>query len=377
MKDSTKFVGLDVSKDSIAVGIADIGRGAPRFFGTITNNPEAIRKLVRQLGNDVQLEFCYEAGPTGYGLYRQLTKMGLSCMVVAPSLIPVRQGDRVKTDRRDALRLAQLLRAGELTSVWVPQEDDEGLRDLVRTREDAKEDQLRTRHRLLKFLLRWGLRTPKGIRNWTPKHRKWLDTLQFTNRAQRMAFQEYLHQLDEIDGRIQRLEQEIHVQATDSFHAPVIQALQTLRGVAEVTATSLVAEIGQFSRFSNPRQLMAYAGLVPREYSSGANRWQGGITKTGNAHVRHILAESAWSYRYSPAIKGRIKQRQEGQSPQTQAIAWKAQDRLHRKYFRLISRGKNHSVAVTAVARELLGFIWAIGCMAERMRDKENTNSIA
>ncbi|WP_276918724.1 IS110 family transposase [Aneurinibacillus aneurinilyticus] len=352
MKDITKYIGLDISKESIAVAIADSGREAPRFYGMIPNTPEAIRKLVDHVGKNAQLEICYEAGPTGYGVYRQLSSMGISCIVVAPSLIPVRQGDRVKTDRRDALRLAQLLRAGELTAVWVPQEDDEALRDLVRAREDAKEDLLRARHRLSKFLLRHGMRAPQGVRNWTWQHRRWLDSLHFENRALLIVFQEYLHHLDEIDERVKRLEKEIHEQATESAHAPVIQALQTLRGVAEITATSLVAEIGQFSRFSNPRQLMAYTGLVPREYSSGASRWQGGITKTGNAHVRRVLIEAAWSYRYKPALKGEIRRRQQGKSPEVQAVAWKAQNRLHRKYMKCMTRGKSAPVSVTAVARE-------------------------
>lgn len=366
MKDNTKFVGLDVSKEIIAVAVANGGREAPRFIGTIPNTPEAVRKLIRQLGEVTRLEVCYEAGPTGYGLYRQLKGMGVSCMVIASSLIPSRPGDRVKTDRRDALRLAQLLRSGELTPVWVPDEEDEALRDLVRAREDGKEDQLRARHRLLKFLLRYGLYPPKGTKNWTAKHRQWLDSLHFENRALQTVFQEYLHQLDEISERIKRLEREIHTQATESIHAPVIQALQTLRGVAEITATTLVAEVGQFSRFRNPRQLMAYAGLVPKEYSSGASRWQGGITKTGNAHVRRVLIESAWSYRYKPALKGDIRRRQQGQSAEVQRVAWKAQDRLHQKYFRMIARGKSPTVAATAVARELLGFIWAVSCTAEK-----------
>jgi transposase len=376
VKNNTKFVGLDVSKDTIAIGIADTGREAPRFHGTIANTPEAVRKLIGKLGSDAQLEVCYEAGPTGYGLYRQLHSMGITCIVVAPSLIPVRQGDRVKTDRRDALRLAQLLRAGELTPVWVPGEEDEALRDLVRAREDAKKDQLAARHRLLKFLLRNGIYAPQGTKNWTTKHRKWLDSLKFENRALSVVLREYLHHLDEITGRIERLEQEIHTQATESQHAPVIQALQTLRGVAEIIATSLVAEIGQFSRFQSPRQLMAYAGLVPKEYSSGLSRKQGSITKAGNAHVRHVLAEASWSYRYTPAVKGAIRKRQEGQLPQVQNIAWKAQNRLHRKYTRMVSKGKPHAVAVTAVARELLGFIWAIGCTAEQ-HDNKTISTIA
>ena len=227
----------------------------------------------------------------------------------------------------------------------------------------------RVRHQLSKFLLRYGLQAPLGIRNWTTKHRRWLNTLTWESRAQQIAFQEYLHQIDEMDARIKHLEEEIHAQATDSLHAPVIQALQTLRGVAEITAVTLVAEIGKFSRFQSPKQLMAYAGLVPREYSSGSSRWQGGITKTGNSHVRYAVTEAAWSYRYQPALKGNLRKRQEGKSPHVQMISWKAQDRLHRKYFRMISRGKNAGVVATAVARELLGFVWALACLVENAQN--------
>jgi transposase len=366
MKDITKFVGLDVSKDNIAVAVADDGRGQPRFVGMFPHTVESVRNMVTQLSDyGVRLEFCYEAGPTGYGLYRLLRAMDLPCTVVAPSLIPVRQGDRVKTDRRDALRLAQLFRAGELVAVFVPNEDNESLRDLVRAREDAIEDRLRARHRLSKFLLRHDRRPKTRLLPWGSMHRRWLDVLKWEDRREQVVFQEYLHHLDEIDGRLSRLDAAIHLEATESERAPVIQALQTLRGVAEVIATSLVAEVGEFQRFRNPAQLMAYAGLVPREYSSGSSRKQGGITKCGNAHLRRVLGEAAWSYRYKPAVKRAIKKRQEGQSPQIQDIAWRAQERLHRKYIRMVSRGKQHNVAVTAVARELLGFVWAIACKTE------------
>ncbi len=367
MNDITKFVGLDVSKDTISVAVADSGRAEARFVGHYPNTLESIKKIVHQLGGEsVRLEFCYEAGPTGYGLYRLLRAMNLACMVVAPSLIPTRQGDRVKTDKRDAVRLAQLLRAGELTPVWVPGETDEALRDLVRAREDAVEDRLRARHRLSKFLLRWDRRAPQGVRAWSKVHRTWLDSLQWSDARQQLVFQEYLHTIDEIEGRIGRLETAIHKEATQSDRAPVIQALQTLRGVAEITAVTLVAEVGEFQRFRSPRQFMAYAGLVPREYSSGGRRWQGEITKTGNAHLRRVLVESAWSYRYKPAVKGEIRKRQVGQSAKVQDIAWRAQNRLHHKYRKMVSKGKPVGVAVTATARELLGFVWAIACEAER-----------
>ena len=243
------------------------------------------------------------------------------------------------------------------------------IRDLVRAREDAVEDRMRARNRISKFLLRHNRHPKTRLRAWGSMHRRWLDSLQWTDRREQVVFQEYLHHLDEIEGRLKRLDAAIHLEATESERAPVIRALQTLRGVAEVTATSLVAEIGEFRRFRNPKQLMAYAGLVPREYSSGSSRWQGSITKAGNSHLRRVLGEAAWSYRYKPALKRAIKKRQEGQSPRIQDIAWRAQDRLHRKYMRMVSRGKNHNVAVTSVARELLGFIWAIGCEAERQME--------
>jgi transposase len=360
MKDTIKYIGLDVSKEKIAVAVADDGRGEPRYWGMISNTPESVRKLMKKLGEGKNLRVCYEAGPTGYGLYRLMLSLGIECEVIAPSLIPKKPGERIKTDRRDSIRLAQLFRAGELTSVYVPTEDDEALRDLVRAREDAKEDELRAKHQLTKFLLRHEINPPSGVKKWTYNYREWLNTLKFDRSASRIVFQEYLHHLQEIEQRVKRLEEEINMQATEGIHAPMIQALQTLRGVAVITATSLVAEIGSFKRFASPKQLMSYTGLIPSEHSSGDIRRQGNITKTGNRHVRRLLVESAWSYRYPPALKGELKRRQVGQLPSVQAISWKAQNRLHKKYYRLLSRGKISGKAVTAVARELAGFIWAI-----------------
>jgi transposase len=374
MKDTIKYVGLDVSKEKIAVAIADEGREEPRYLGMISNTPESVRKLVNKLGEKDNLRFCYEAGPTGYELYRLFLSLGIECEVIAPSLIPKKPGDRVKTDRRDALNLAKLFRSGELTPIYVPTEDDEALRDLVRAREDAKEDELRAKHQLTKFLLRHEIHPPTGVRKWTYKYREWLNTLKFERSASRIVFQEYLHHLQEIELRIKRLEEEIQFQATEGFHAPMIQALQTLRGVAVITATSLVAEIGSFKRFASPKKLMSYTGLIPSENSSGETRRQGNITKTGNRHVRRLLVEAAWSYRFQPALKGELKRRQEGQLPCVQAISWKAQNRLHKKYFRLLSKGKVAGKAVTAVARELAGFIWAITQEIENNSNVSNIN---
>lgn len=365
MNDTTKYVGLDVSKDKIAVAVADEGRSKPRYIGMIPYTVEAIRKLIKKLGDTEHLRVCYEAGVTGYGLYRLLTSLDIKCEVIAPSLIPQKPGDRVKTDKRDALNLAKLYRAGELTPIYVPTEDDEALRDLVRAREDVKEDELRAKHRLTKFLLRHEIKPPQGTRKWTKKYWDWLDKLKFERVASRVTYQEYLQQLKEIQQRLKLFEKEIESQAKEGVHAPMIQVLMTLRGVAAITATSLVAEIGSFQRFLTPKQFMAYTGLVPSESSSGPLRKQGNITKTGNRHVRRLLIEAAWSYRYQPAVKGKLKKRQEGQPTNILGISWKAQNRLHNKYFRLMSRGKESGKAIAATARELAGFVWAVAHEAE------------
>ena len=372
MKDAMKYVGLDVSKEKIAVAIADEGREAPRYWGMIDHTPEVIKKVMKKLGKPEYLRVCYEAGPTGYALYRLLSDMGIHCEVIAPSLIPQKPGERIKTDRRDSIRLAQLYRAAELTSIYIPNPDDEALRDLVRCREDAKEDELRAKHRLSKFLLRNDLKPPAGVNKWTVKYFHWLDKLKFENAHLRVVFQEYYHQLKELKQRLLRLEEEINIHAKEGIHAEKVQALQSLRGIALITATSIVAEIGSFKRFSTPRQFMAYVGLIPSEYSSGEKRKQGNITKTGNRHVRRLLVESAWSYRYQPAVKGELKKRINGQSPSIQSISWKAQNRLHKKFYRLLSKGKNGGKAVTAVARELAGFIWAV---MQEVEELPNTNS--
>ncbi|AZB42459.1 IS110 family transposase [Bacillus sp. FJAT-42376] len=360
MQDTIKYVGLDVSKENIAVAVAEEGREAPRYWGVIPHTPEAVKKLMKKLGSPKSLRVCYEAGPTGYPLYRLLLTLDIHCSVIAPTLIPKRPGDRIKTDRRDSVRLAQLYRAGELTSVYVPTPEDEALRDLVRCREDVKEDELRVKHRLSKFLLRNDIKPPAGVNKWTTKYFRWLDTLHFENSSLRVTFQEYYYQLKEIGQRLLRLEEEIRVHSNEGVHALKIQALQCLRGVALVTASSVVAEIGSFKRFPTPNHFMGYVGLIPSEYSSGESRRQGNITKTGNRHVRRLLVEAAWSYRYKPAVKGELARRQSGQSPTIQSISWKAQNRLHQKYYRLLSRGKESSKAITAVARELAGFIWAV-----------------
>lgn len=369
----TTFVGLDVHKSSITVAVAKEGREAAESLGTIINSPEAIAKLVRRLGSAKQMLFCYEAGPCGYGIYRQLKSMGIECMVVAPSLIPQRPGERVKTDKRDAKKLARLLRSGELTPVWVPDEKEEALRDLVRAREDAQEDVLRKRNQISKMLLRLEKWPPRGT-PWTLKYRQWLNSLEFKQAAQGMVLKEYIHALEEAEAMVNRLEKEIAEQVKASLQYPVIEALQALRGVGLITSATVVAETGDLCRFSSPKQLMSYVGLVSSESSSGDNRYRGRITKSGNAHIRRVLVESAWHYLRLPTIGAALKKRQEGQSEQIKAISWKAQHRLNFKFRRLIVRGKMRQKVVVAVARELLGFMWAI---AQEINHQNNSQKIS
>ncbi|WNK21261.1 IS110 family transposase [Halomonas piscis] len=360
------YIGLDVHKVSISVAVAEEGRQAPEFLGEIPNEPKAIDQLIRQMSERFAgqpLLFCYEAGPCGYGIYHQIQASGHDGEVVAPSLIPQRPGDRVKTDRRDAVLLARLSRAGELTAVWVPTAEQEAIRDLTRAREDMKAAELRARQRLNAFLLRHNKPYP-GKSRWTAAHYRWLETVRFDSPIQQLVLQEYIENVREAERRVAGLEKQMRAALTEWSLAPVVEALMALRGVSLITAMTVLSELGDISRFDSPRQLMAYLGLVPSEHSSGGSRRQGGITKTGNGHVRRVLVESAWSYRY-PARKTRIiQQRAERTSPMVQAIAWEAQKRLCGRYRRLAATGKAKQQVTTAVARELAGFLWAIACEA-------------
>lgn len=356
----TTFIGLDVHKNPISVATANAAGGDPIFLGDITNTPDAITKLVKKLGKPETLCFCYEAGPCGYEIYRQLTKLGASCFVVAPSLVPTKPGDRIKNDRRDAKKLARLLRSGDLTPVYVPTRQQEAMRDILRHRQFAVKDHTRKRNQLSMFLLRNNLRPPEGVNPWTKKHRLWLESIKFEERAQQICLTEHLHAIDEAKARVERLEKEIVLIANTTIDANLLQALQALRGVGLITAATLIAEIGDFTRFDNPEKLMSYAGIVPGEYSSGQTRRQGRITKTGNSQLRFVLVESSWSYRFQPRIGATLKKRQAGLSEEVKAIAWKSQHRLHHKYRLLMAKGKPKQKVVVGVARELLGFAWAI-----------------
>lgn len=372
-----RFMGLDVHADTIAVALAEPS-GEVQSVGVIPNRPESIRKLVKKLGPVEQLRVCYEAGPTGYVVYWQLTALGVTCEVVAPTLVPVKAGDRVKTDRRDAEKLARSYRAGDLTPVWVPDAAHEALRDLVRAREAAKKDQLRARHRLGKFLLRHGRRPPAAMTPWTQRHLAWVNqAVQFEQPAQNATLLDYLHEVEHMAGRIERLERAIDdaVKTAPARMRTVIDALQALRGIALVSAVTIVAEVGELSRFTRAPQLMGYSGMGASEDSSGPRTRRGCITKTGNAHLRRIVVEAAWAYRHRPSVGGALRKRQAMLSDEVKGIAWKAQHRLHGRYRKLLGRGKCQQQVVTAVGRELLGFIWAIGVAVET--EQQNRRSIA
>jgi transposase len=355
------YVGLDVHKATIAVAVAEGARGGEvRQHGNFLNHPDHIKKMVERLAKDGRsLSFCYEAGPCGYGLYRQLIALGHECMVVAPSLIPMKAGDRVKTDRRDAVMLAKLLRAGELTAVWVPDDAHEAMRDLIRARSTAVRVLSKSRQHLQGFLLRHG-RVYAGKTGWTLAYRRWLTTIRFDHTAQQLVLQDYIHAVTDAEARVQRLTQQIEDLAQNWSQAPVVAALQAMRGVAFVVAVTLVAEVGDFKRFANPRQLMAYLGLVPSEHSSGRTVHRAGITKAGNALARRVLVEGAWSYRMQPRVSRKLHDRIDSLPQAIRDIAWKAQIRLCARYRRLTAAGKPKVVVTTAIAREMLGFIWAI-----------------
>lgn len=367
-----RYVGMDVHAETIAIAVVDED-GTERDLGTVANRPEAIRRCMKKLGRPEALRCCYEAGPTGYVLYWQLTQMGIECTVVAPTLIPTKAGDRVKTDRRDARKLARYLRSGDLTAVWVPDEAHEALRDLVRARQAAKIDEKRARNRLQKFLLRHGQRPPRGVRAWSARHRAWLEGLKLGQATLQVVLEEYLHEVLHGEQRVDRLETAIDqaVEAAPQQIQAVVKSLQALRGVRKVTAIGVVAEIGQFSRFTHPRQLMGYSGAVPSEFSTGGpgKHCRGPITKAGNAHLRRLLGEAAWCYRFRPAVRYPLKKRQENLPPEVTEISWKAQVRLCNRYQRMVARGKTKQKVVVAIARELLAFMWAIGIVVEEQNE--------
>lgn len=362
MKSTTFWVGVDVHKETMSVSVLPERGGEARPTVTIPNRPAEVRRLFARLAKDGQVRACYEAGGCGYELYRQLAGMGIACDVIAPALIPVRAGDRVKTDRRDAEKLARLYRAGELTSIRIPTEAQEALRDLVRCREDLREDVGRERQRLLKFLLRHGRIFSEGATHWTVRHWLWLRRQRFEEPTLQVVFDKYVARLDDTLERLESVDQEIARMAELEPYRKTVAGLRCLRGIDTLTAVGLVAELFDFQRFGHADELMAFVGLVPSEHSSGPKQRRGSITKTGNSHVRRLLVEAAWHYRRPPRLRSPVMRRRwEGQPESVVAHAKKAQERLHRRFARLTARGKLSAVAVTAVARELAGFVWAIG----------------
>lgn len=358
--DSTVFVGLDVHKDSIAVAVAEAGRAAPRFVGTCGPNVAELLKVLSHLGKPSESLLAYEAGPSGFALARALAARGWNCQVIAVSKVPRKPGERIKTDRRDALALARYLRAGELTPVTVPDARDEAIRDLSRAREDAIRARLKARQQLKAMLLRHGLRYP-GKTSWGPAHERHLARITFEHPAQQIAWAEYRSAVSEANDRVERITAALREQVAGWRFSAVVYALMCFKGIDFVAAVTLVAELGDLHRFGHPKQLMAYLGLVPSEYTSGESRSQGSITKTGNSHVRRVLVESAWCYRNSARLSRPLAERQQGQPRIVRDVAWRAQLRLCSRYRHLAARGLHSNKICVALARELIGFVWEAG----------------
>lgn len=361
-KYSEVFVGVDAAKRKHAVAIADSGRdGEVRYLGEIESSPARVEKVLGKLAARYKkLYVCYEAGPTGYGLYRQVKELGHDCTVVAPSLIPKKPGERIKTNHRDAVSLARLLRAGELTPVWVPDVIHEAVRDLVRARETAAADLRKKRQQLLSFLLRHG-RIFSGRRHWTLAHMRWLAKQSFEHSAQQIVFQDAINAIEEAVTRLHELDQQLLAIVPTWSMAPVVAAYQAMRGVSFVVAATFAAEVGDVRRFDNPRQLMAFLGLVPSERSTGETVRRAGLTLAGNRRARRVLVEGAWTYRYPARVSETLRVRLEGLPKAVRAIAWKAQIRLCARYRRLVASSKKTPVIIVAIAREMAAFLWAIG----------------
>jgi transposase len=357
MKKSLIYVGLDVHKNSIVIAMAT-GRNRAMVVRTIPNDWATLVRVLAELGASQRLRICYEAGPTGYGLARRLNASGICCIVIAPSRIPREPGQRVKTDRRDARKLADLLRAGLLVEVKIPAAETEAMRDLERARDDAKNAERAVRHQLDKFLLRHGRAWSRT--KWTHLHWSWIKQQAFPAEASRRVLSDHIRAVEEATARVERLEKDIEELVETWSLAPLVRALQGLRGVRLITAVILAAELGDMAQFATPRKAMAFLGQVPSEDSSGERRHQGRITRTGNGHARRILTEAAWNYRFQPRPSRAIRKRRESLPPEIVAIAEKAEQRLSRRHRHLVNRGKSPPKAVAAVARELTGFVWAI-----------------
>jgi len=362
-KHSILFIGLDTHKEFNEVAYIEDHRGAqPVHFGRTPSSKIAVKKLVRHFESkypDATLHFVYEAGPCGYWIYRLITSLGHCCYVVAPSLIPKKPGERVKTDKRDAMKLAKLLKTEDLTPIYVPEPEDEAVRDLSRAREVAMKDLKDAKYQLKALLLRNNINYA-GTANWSLKHLRWLTELVLPHPAQQLVLQEFIQTISERMARLERLDNELTHHVHQWRYYPVVKAIQAMRGVRLLVAAGVIAELGDLSRFDHPRKLMSYLGLVPSEHSSGGKRHIGAITKCGNGRARRLLIEGAHTYRYAANISTDMQKRQEGLPKQIVDIAWKAQLRLCKRYKKLISKGKHYNLVVTAIAREMIAYIWAI-----------------
>ncbi len=358
MEKGITFVGLDAHKVAINVAML-LPEKTPVVLECPTERA-AVRRMVRRIQKEApgEVRMCYEAGPCGYALQRWIKDSGAGCVVVAPSLIPRKPGDRIKTDRRDARKLAELFRAGLLTEVHPPTEEDEAVRDLCRGREDAHEDMVRARHRVSKFVLRRGWAWQGGKRAWSQGHRLWLRSLRCEHREDQVVLDDYLLALEQVEARLKALDDQIEQVSLEELFAPVVRRLRAFRGIDTLTAMTLIAELHDFMRFDSARGLMAFLGLVPSEHSSGGKEQRGQITKAGNGHVRRMLIEAAWHYRHRPSVVS-LKKRREGVPTEVVALADKAMTRLHRRFNRFLERGKARPKVVVAIARELTGFVWA------------------
>ena len=363
------YIGLDVHKETIAVSVARAGRSEPDACREIANTPKKVAELIDRLNQEfdgVVLLFCYEAGPCGYGLYRQILGLGHDCQVIAPSLIPKKPGEKIKTDKRDAQKLARCSRAGDLTAVWVPDEEQEAMRDLTRARGDMKQLETKARQQLNGYVLYHGHAWPSSKARWTKTHYNWLESLKFAHDWQQVVLQEYIDGAKAATQRVVGMTTQLERVLPQWSLAPIVYSLVALRGIDKLSAMVIMAELGDISRFKSPKQLMSYLGLVPSEHSSGGRRRQGSITKTGNSHARRMLVECAWSYRFQARQTAHLKRKAVTASNEAKAIAWKAQKRLCGRYRTLLQAGKNTKQTTVAIARELIGFIWDITCVEMR-----------
>ena len=360
-KSNILFIGMDVHKESIVISLADDDRTEIRRYGSTGGALKDFKKVLRKLvATGKELFFCYEAGPTGYELYRYITAQGHQCIVVAPSLIPKKPGDKIKTDKRDADNLTRLLRSGDLTPVYVPNEEDEAIRDLSRAREDVVLVLKSAKQRLKSFLLRHNIRF-NGSANWSEKHLRWLaEDVNMPYPAQKIVFQEYVNSVTEANERVKRLEKEILFHTKQWRLYPMVESLMALRGVRMVVAVTIISELGDLTRFENPKQLMCFLGLTPSEHSTGERQKKGAITKTGNQHARRVLVEAGWAYRFHAKVSKEMQKRQESVPLSVRDIAWKAQLRLTKRFRAMANNGKPRNVIVVAMAREIVAFMWAI-----------------